>query len=434
MSERAIDRTPPPVATTAMGRVVARARLPLYRNALVLMVNSGVTAALGFVFWTLAARLYEPAQVGLASATISSALFLSTLAQLGLPYALVRFGPTAGAERSALMTTGVLVATVTAATAGVIFVAGLDLWAPALAALAERPLLGAVVIALAAATAALTILGYVAVAARDTRPALAGGASQGIIKGLLVVAFAFTLSRLGVAIVGAWLLATAAAVALQSWLLRQQLASRASLRTLRLETLLHYSVGNYLGDLAWAAPALLFPLIVVGLRGAEANAYFYVAWAIAGLLAAIPAAVASSLLAEGSHASAETGAHLRRAFGLTLALLAPAIALGLLAAPFVLHLFGPAYAAKGSDTLRILCLAALPLGVNLLHLTVARIEHRVRRVIAIASGTGGGALLLGAGLAGPLGAEGIALGYLAVQSVMAATLTAQWWLSGEARA
>ncbi len=434
MSERAIERTPPPVATSALGRVIARARVPLYRNALVLMVNSGVTAALGFVFWALAARFYEPAQVGLASATISSALFLGTLAQLGLPYALVRFGPAAGAERSALMTTGVLVATLTAATAGVIFVAGLDIWAPALAALAGRPLLGAVVIALAAATSALTILGYVAVATRDTRPALAGGATQGVIKILLVVGFALTLSRLGFDIVGAWLVATAAAVLAQAWLLRAHLAPRVSLRTLRLGTLLRYSAGNYLGDLAWTAPALLFPLVVVGLRGAEANAYFYVAWAIAGLLAAIPAAVASSLLAEGSHASGEMAAHMRRAFGLTLALLVPAIALGVIAAPLVLQLFGSTYAAKGTDALRVLCLATLPLSVNLLHLTAARIERRVRRVLAIAVATGGGALLLGAVLAGQFGVEGIALGYLTVQSLAAAALTAQWWLSGEARA
>ncbi|MHB8490545.1 MAG: lipopolysaccharide biosynthesis protein [Candidatus Dormibacteria bacterium] len=433
MSERAIDSPPIPIAVSAVGRVIAQARVPLYRNALVLMVTSGVTAALGFIFWALVARLYPPAQVGLASATISSALFLATFAQLGLPYALVRFGSGAGADRPTLMTTVVLVVTAAAAGAGVLFVAGLDLWAPALAGLAERPLLGAIVIALAGLTAASTVLGYVAVASRDTRPSLAGGTTQGVIKILLVVGFALTLSRLGFEVVGAWLVATAAAVLAQAWLLRAHLAPRVSLRALRLGTFLHYSAGNYLGDLTWHAPVLLFPLLVVGLLGAEANAYFYVGWAIAGLLAAIPAAATNSLLAEGSHSYEETAAHLRKAVGLTLALLLPAIALCWLAAPLILQLFGPAYAANSTDTLRILSFAALPLSLNLLHLTVARIERRIRRLLAISVATGGGTVLLGAVLAAQLGVTGIALGYLVAQSVAATVLTAEWWLRGGAR-
>jgi O-antigen/teichoic acid export membrane protein len=431
MSERAVDGPPFPAANSTLGRVIAQARVPLYRNALVLMVTSGVTAALGFVFWTLVARLYPPAEVGLASATISSALFLATFAQLGLPYALVRFGPGAGADRPILMTTVVLVVTTVAAGAGLLFVAGLDVWAPALAGLAERPLLGAIVIALAGLTGASAVLGYVAVASRDTRPSLAGGATQGVIKILLVVGFALTLSRLGFDIVGAWLVGTAAAVLAQVWLLRAHLAPRVSLRALRLGTFLHYSAGNYLSDLTWNAPALLFPLLVVGLLGAEANAYFYVGWAIAGLLAAIPAAAANSLLAEGSHSYEETAAHLRKAVGLTLALLLPAIALCWLAAPLILALFGPAYAANSTDTLRILSLAALPLSLNLLHLTVARIERRIRRLLGIAIATGGGTLLLGAVLAAQLGVEGIAIGYLVAQSVVATALTARWWLARE---
>ncbi len=62
---------PPPVTDSSFARLVAHARRPLYSNALVLIVNSGLAAALGFLFWALAARLYPAAQVGLASAAIS---------------------------------------------------------------------------------------------------------------------------------------------------------------------------------------------------------------------------------------------------------------------------------------------------------------------------------------------------------------------------
>lgn len=422
------DFVPPPIAPTIVERAVARARVPLYRNALVLMGNSGVTAGLGFFFWTLTARLYLPAQVGLASATISSALFMATLAQLGLPYALVRFSPLAGAGRALLSSTVVFVVTTGAAVAGGIFVAGMNTWAPALGELASPPVLAIAFVTLAGATGAFTVLVYVAVGARDARPALAGGLIQGVVKSVLILAFALAFTRLGFAVVLAWLLGTTAAILVQVWLLRAQLAPRADLHLLRVGSFLPYSAGNYVGDLAWTAPGLLFPLLVVGQLGAEANAYFYMAWAIASLLVGIPAAVASSLLAEGSHAHGETGEHVRRAFRLTLALVVPAIGVCWAGAPVLLGLFGTAYAANGIDTLRLLSLAALPISLNILYLTEARVNRGMRRIMGISAATGGGALLLGTALAPHQGVTGIALAYLAAHTVVALALSTEQWL------
>ncbi len=415
-----------------VARTVARARAPLYANALVLMGNSGVTAGLGFVFWTLAARLYPPAEVGLASAAISAALFLATLAMLGLPYALVRFSPSAGADRAVLTSTVLLVVTAASAVAGGIFMAAVDAWAPALNGLAPRPPLAAGVITLAALTGAAGMLVFVAVSARDARPALAGGVTQGVVKCALILAFALSLPRLGFELLVAWLLGTAAAVLLEVWLMRALIAPRVDLRLLGLG-FMHYSAGNYVGDLAWAAPGLLFPLLVVGQLGAEANAYFYVAWAIATLLVGIAYAVASSLLAEGSHARGDPGEHIPRAFGLTLALVVPAIGLCWIGAPLLLSLFGTRYAANGVDTLRLLSLAALPTSLNILHLTVARVDRATWRILGITAATGGGALLLGAALASVQGVTGIALGYLAAQTAVASVLTTEWWLRRGAR-
>lgn len=414
-------------------RTLARARVPLYRNALVLMGNSGLTAGLGFVFWALAARAYPPAELGLASAAISSALFIATLSLLGLPYALVRFSPSAIGGLPVVTSTIALVVTLVSATAGIIFMAGIHTWAPSLEALAPIPILAIALITLAGATGASTVLVYASVSARDTRPALAGGVVQGVVKSALVLAFAIGFSHAGFAVVLAWLIGALAAVSMQLWLLRKQIARRVDLQLLRPATFLRYSAGNWAGDLAWTAPGLLFPLLVVALMGAEANAYFFVAWAIASLLAGIPTAVASSLLAEGSYAHSETGEHLRRAVRFTLPLVAVAIAVCLVGAPILLGLFGVRYASEGVDTLRLLSLAALPLSLNLLYLTVARVDRDIRRIVAITATTGGGALLLGVALVPALGAAGIALGYLVAHSVVAVPLTIEWLVRGQAR-
>ncbi len=422
------------MSASLVASVLARARAPLYRNALVLLGNSGVTAGLGFVFWTLAARLYAPAEVGLASAAISSSLFMATLSQLGLPYALVSFSPSAGAGRAAFTWTVVLVVAVGSAIAGGIFIAGLNLWAPSLEQLASPPVLGLALIVLAGATGTFTVLVYAAIGTRDARPALAGGVTHGLVKTVLLLVFALAFVPVGILIVLAWLLGTVAGVLLQLWLLRTQFTRKVDLQVLRLGSLVRYAAGNYVGDLAWSAPGLLFPLLVVGLLGAEANAYFYIAWAIAGLLVGIPAAVASSLLAEGSHSRGETTEHLRRAFELTLALVIPAIVLCWVAAPLLLGLFGAPYAANGVETLRLLSLAALPLSINMLHLTAARVDRDISRILVISAASGLGALILAAVLGPAQGATGIALAYLVAHGVLAITLTAEWWLRGRAAA
>jgi O-antigen/teichoic acid export membrane protein len=409
------------------------ARLPLYRNALMLMANSGITAGLGFVFWTLTARLYPPTEVGLASAAISSALFVSALAQLGLPYALVRFSPTTIGGLPALTTTVAVVVTSVSAIAGGIFIAGIHTWAPSVQDLAPLPALAAAVIVLAGATGASTVLVYASVGARDTRPVLAAGLVHGFVKSALVLLFAQLLFHQGFAVVLAWVLGTVAAVATQTFLLRGQVARRVNLQLIRLGTFLRYSAGNWAGDLAWTAPGLLFPLLVVAMLGPESNAYFFIAWSIAALLAGIPTAVSSSLLAEGTHDDDGTALHLRRAFAFALPLVGAAIAVCFVGAPTLLGLFGAAYAASGVDTLRLLSVAALPLSVNMLFLTVARVDRDIRRIVTLTATIGGGSLVLGVVLVRAFGATGIALGYLAAHSVVAIGLTVDWLARGRNR-
>jgi O-antigen/teichoic acid export membrane protein len=65
----------------------------LFRTAGVLMLNTGLTAALGFGFWILAARLYSPQEVGVNSAIIAILVTVSTLAQVNLGSVFVRFLP-----------------------------------------------------------------------------------------------------------------------------------------------------------------------------------------------------------------------------------------------------------------------------------------------------------------------------------------------------
>jgi O-antigen/teichoic acid export membrane protein len=416
-------------ARQALWLAAGRVRGPLYRNALVLIVNSGVTSGLGFIFWALAARLYAPSDVGLAAAAISAGLFVATVAQLGLPYALLQIVPSGGIERTAVAATVIVVVSAIGVSGGVLFIAGLDVWAPSLRELGPVPILATVLATLTGLSAANSALLWIAVAARDTRPALLGAATHGAVKAVLVVVMAGSAALTpGFAIVLAWLTGTIAAVLVQLRLLQRELTRSLSRRLLTQGAFVKGSLGNFAGDLASLAPTLLFPLIAVALVGPAANAYFYVGWGMASLLSTIPSAVGSSLLAEGAHEPAAFEANFRRALAMMALLMLGPVTILFLGAPTILELFGRSYATNGTDTLRVLAVAAFPLGFNILHQSAARVWHRLTRVLAIGVASGCGALICGTALALDFGSLGIAAGHLLANSVVSVALLTEWCL------
>src|SRR4051812_10854631 len=66
---------------------------PLLLSAYSLMANTAITAVLGFAFWILAARLYPPGVVGRDAALVAGLIELSSICQLNLSNAVVRFLP-----------------------------------------------------------------------------------------------------------------------------------------------------------------------------------------------------------------------------------------------------------------------------------------------------------------------------------------------------
>ncbi|MGB2853937.1 MAG: oligosaccharide flippase family protein, partial [Dehalococcoidia bacterium] len=128
------------VATLTSGeRLRQRLRTPLYRNALYLIINHGITAAVGLVFWILAARFYLAEDVGLASATISAMMLLTMLGTLGLDYALIRFLPGSGKSSNAMINSCLTIGGLASIIIALIFIAGLSVWSPALLFLRQDP-------------------------------------------------------------------------------------------------------------------------------------------------------------------------------------------------------------------------------------------------------------------------------------------------------
>ena len=104
---------------------------PLIRNSFFIMASSFAAAGFGFFFWMIAARLYSQADVGIATALMSSMGLLILISRLGLDQSVIRFFPTR--DKNRVLGTAVLVPTAVALGAGLIFIAAVDVLAPELA-------------------------------------------------------------------------------------------------------------------------------------------------------------------------------------------------------------------------------------------------------------------------------------------------------------
>ena len=103
---------------------------PLFRNAYALMFNAGATGALGVVYWILAARNYDAADVGRSSAAIAAMMLLSGLTAVGLTGMVSRFLPRAGPATGAFVLRTYLASALVAGTASVGFLLTLEHWGP----------------------------------------------------------------------------------------------------------------------------------------------------------------------------------------------------------------------------------------------------------------------------------------------------------------
>ena len=77
---------------------------PLYRGTLLLLVNSGLLAVLGFAFWTLAARKYPASTVGSFSGLNSGIGLVAAVASLGLQNLVTRHIASSKSPRGLLKT------------------------------------------------------------------------------------------------------------------------------------------------------------------------------------------------------------------------------------------------------------------------------------------------------------------------------------------
>jgi len=413
--------------SSLQARLRAHAAVPLYRSSYALMMGVAANSALGFLFWAIASRMYSTHAVGVSSAAIAALLFLTGVGVLALDGSLNRFLPRAGDSALRLVAAATAATAVAAAVAGVVFVAGVHVWAPDLVFLTSRPWVVVAAVLSVVGSCLLVLADGALVGIRRAGWVPVKGSVYGVAKIVVLVVCVSLVPSYGILV--AWVAPSLFVLAGSAWLLGSRFvpshgtASRGNSEEIRAAAVARYSAGNYVAFLCNLAYRTLPPLLVIHELGATASAYFYVPWLISTSLVLLTNSLSVSLVVEGSLDPRELALQTRRALRQFIRLVLPISALLLVAAPYALRIFGKGYSAHGSGLLRLLALGLVPASVSIIAIGVARVQNRVGVIIAVQLGIAVVVLGLGLVLVRAIGIEGFGLSWLLAQTLAAILLS-----------
>lgn len=415
--------------TTVPVKLGWRARLgraTLELDALALTASTGITALLGLVYWTVAARGFSMGEVGRAAAIVSTATALATVSNLSLGGMYERFLPVTGRDTRYYLLRGGL------ATAGLALILGCGflLVGPSSRLFVhEWEWVGFPFLVLTLAQFAL--LDHTLVGLRRARWAAGKNIVHAVAK-LGLAASAVVVAMVGgEALVLAWALPAAVLVLAYlpaAWRLggAEVVLEQAPILPPRRE--LWSFFGSTVGIMVISALApLVIPLIVVDRLGPELNAAFTMGWTLFSAIALLLGTVIGPYIAQASAPGADVR-RLTARFTVILSTLALVGALFLwFGAPLLLGLLGRRYAVEAETLVQLMALS-LPLSiVGLLYAGMARVARRLHlaMVCQILS-----AVLVVVGAAATIerfGLAGIGYTYLAVEAFTTVILAVPAW-------
>jgi O-antigen/teichoic acid export membrane protein len=395
----------------------------LFRNSLYLIMRQGAVSALGFVYWIVAARFYSPEQLGTVSALIAAVMLLVTFSKLGFDISIIKFLP-AETNKTKMINSSLTIVALASLVASLIFIAGLNLWSPALSFMYDNTSFLICFIIFTITMSLQAIQNSIFVGFRKAEFSFLQSSARGVLQVILPLVMVGA-GALGLFLswgIGAFLTTVVGAFVFVG---RLQPGYRPlpALEKRVLNNMRHYSFMNYVAMTLENAPTFILPLITINLLTSEATAYFRIAWNLASILfATVPAAVTTALFAEGSYKPEKLRYNIIAAGVLMLALLIPATIILLLLGDRILLLFGQEYAQNAHQLLLLLTVSWVPIVINQLYLVTCLIQMRMRLVILVQGLLA--ALTIGLNIISlpKMGVVGIGLAWIVSQTITAIIL------------
>jgi O-antigen/teichoic acid export membrane protein len=384
-----------------------------------LVVGKLFTLGLGFLAWLVAARLFEQADVGLASGAVAAMMFCVQLALFGAGAAVITLLPRFERDPAELLDTSItIVAIVSLICAGLFLTLASSLFQE-LGTIGASP---AYVLAFLVMTSAGTIgvlQDQISTSFHRGDQVLVRGVVTGTVTLAMLGAFSVLTDQSGaLPILLAWAIGNlipvlVGFVQLRRMTVRYRYRPRVDWTLAALTSRIGFP--NWVLTLLERAPGSLLPIFVTELLSPDANAAWYAAWMMAWVVYVVPIQVGLSLFAEAARQPQELKRAVRSGILTSLAIGVVAAAGAAVIGPYLLAFLGSGYADAGTGPLRILLLAVVPFTFVQAFYSVSRARQQLKETILIGILSGivgvGGAALVGRSY----GLNGIATTWLVVQ-------------------
>lgn len=401
--------------------------LSMLLNSITLVAGKVASMGLGFLFWLLAARLYAPAEIGLAAGAVSAMMLCTQIALLGVGSAFILRFPHHRRRPAPLLDSALTVVSLTSLVTGALFLLLASGAFRELAVVGRDPVFAIAFLAACVLGTVGILLDQADTALRRGDQMLVRNVAFGVAALIALVALAVGAGRSGALLVFApWVLAGGTALALGLRQLRRALGRyrfRPALHRSSSRQLLGAGLPNWALTLTERAPGLILPIVVIEQLSPQANAYWYAVWMMAWVVYIVPIQVGMNLFAELARRPERLQPMVVHGIKTSLALGALGAVAVAIAAELVLGLLGPGYADEGATPLRILVVAVVPLTLVHGYFAACRATGRLREATVTGALAGAVAVLAAGAVSTSLGLEGMAVAWVAAQ-----TLAGAWGL------
>lgn len=347
----------------------------LYLNSFFLILNYGIMAFLGFIFWNIAARLFSVSEVGIASALISAMGLIMAFSTLGFNISLIKFFSLTK-NKAVLISSCFILSGLVALVLSGLFLFTANYFYPNQTFIEENIIYVILFVIFAIFNIMSQLLESVFIAQRESRFVLVKNSLWSVLKILILFLF-IGLSAFGIFL--SWYISLILMFIVSWFLVGEKILFEIDFSYIK--KMLNFSIGNYIGHIFSMLPSVGLPLFVTYFLGVENTAYFYISWMIAGLLFFIPQSIGKSFLSEGSNNKNDY--KIGKTLKFNYIIIIPGIIIGILLSKPLLGFFGQEYMTNGIYPLWILLLSSLFYSFNTLLTMYYNLKQQIGKIVSV---------------------------------------------------
>lgn len=346
------------------------------KNAYILISDGISNTFLGFIYWLIAARLFEASDIGIANSAISAIILVVSLSVQGFGVGIIRLLPQYPDKENQVINSCLTLSLILLSLVLSIFYLFLPFWSTSLNSFIDGKILFFVLFSFSYLYTQL--LDCVFISTRKTQNLLIKNLQLNVIKLLLLLGFIHQESN---GLYYSWGISIVIICIIETLIVRKRVNTsyKPALffdRELGREVL-GYSMKNHVADVVSSIPSMILPIMIAELINVKMVAYFTIPWMIVNSLMIIERSTSQSLFAEISDDISLLNFKVAKSIKFLLYQLFPLLFMILLFGKYILSIYGEEYSSNGYSLLVILTMSLIPYSLNVTYFVILRAKKEL---------------------------------------------------------